>query len=193
MLSLHNTPDSIKVCDIVKNGRRVGDVQWHPTINEKYKNSFDNIHDVNDEHFRDRFELSKEQATSILSGIHTDTVVDSKKYFQVKRHIKESLLIEMDLTGKPVGNGDLAVIARHPHLQTLWLTKPGVTDAGLADLQPLRHLRVLGLARTGITDAGLKHLAAIKSLREIWIYPTRVSEGAVNNLKTALPGVRVIY
>ena len=38
MLSLHKTPDSIKVCDIVKNGRKVGDVQWHPTINEKYKN-----------------------------------------------------------------------------------------------------------------------------------------------------------
>ena len=102
-------------------------------------------------------------------------------------------VIEMDLTAKPVGNGDLAAIARHPHLQTLWLTKTGVTDAGLADLQPLRQLRVLGLARTGITDAGLKHLAAIKSLREIWIYPTKVSEGAVNNLKTVLPGVRVIY
>ena len=102
-------------------------------------------------------------------------------------------VIEMDLTAKPVGNGDLAAIARHLHLQTLWLTKTGVTDAGLADLQPLRQLRVLGLARTGITDAGLKHLAAIKSLREIWIYPTKVSEDAVDDLKTALPGVRVIY
>ena len=102
-------------------------------------------------------------------------------------------VIEMDLTAKPVGNGDLAAIARHLHLQTLWLTKTGVTDAGLADLQPLRQLRVLGLARTGITDAGLKHLAAIKSLREIWIYPTKVSENAVDDLKTALPGVRVIY
>ena len=102
-------------------------------------------------------------------------------------------VIEMDLTAKPVGNGDLAAIARHPHLQTLWLTKTGVTDAGLADLQPLRQLRVLGLARTGITAAGLKHLAAIKSLREIWIYPTKVSEEAVDDLKVALPGVRVIY
>ena len=65
-------------------------------------------------------------------------------------------VIEMDLTAKPVGNGDLAAIARHLHLQTLWLTKTGVTDAGLADLQPLRQLRVLGLARTGITDAGIR-------------------------------------
>jgi hypothetical protein len=102
-------------------------------------------------------------------------------------------VIEMDLTSKPVGNRDIAVIARHQHLQSLWLTKTGVTDAGLADLQPLRQLRVLGLARTGITDAGLKHLAAIKSLREIWIYPTKVSEAAVDELKIALPGVRVIY
>ena len=102
-------------------------------------------------------------------------------------------VIEMDLTEKPVGNGDLVTIAGYPHLQKLWLTKTGITDAGLADLQSLRQLRVLGLARTGITDAGLKHLGTIKSLREVWIYPTRVSDGAVAELKTALPGVRVIY
>jgi len=101
MLSLHKTPESVKVCDIVKNGRITGEVQWHPTINDKYKNSYANIHDVNDSHFRDLFELSKEQAHAILEGIQSDTVVDSKKYFQVKRHIQESLQIEMDLKGTP--------------------------------------------------------------------------------------------
>jgi len=99
MLSLHKTDDSVKVCDIVKGKRKTGEVYWHPTVSDKYKNSYDNIHDLNDEHFRDMFELSKEQAQTILDGINSDTVVDSKKYFQVKRHIKECLQIEMDLKG----------------------------------------------------------------------------------------------
>jgi hypothetical protein len=57
----------------------------------------------------------------------------------------------------------------------------------------MKRLRVLGLARTGITDAGLKYLAAIKSLREVYVFPTKVTDSAVDELKGALPGVRVIY
>ena len=102
-------------------------------------------------------------------------------------------VIEIDLTGKPVGNSDLVLIVRHTRLQKLWLSSTGVTDAGLIELQSMNRLRVLGLARTGITDAALKHLAAIKSLREVFIFPTKVTDGAVDELKTALPGVRVIY
>ena len=102
-------------------------------------------------------------------------------------------VIEINLTGQPVGNSDLAQIVLHTRLQRLWLSNTGVTDAGLIELQSMKRLRVLGLARTGITDAGLKHLAAIKSLREVYIFPTKVTDGAVDELKSALPGVRVIY
>ena len=111
---------------------------------------------------------------------------------QIKKET-EGNVIEIDLTGKPVGNSDLALIARHTRLQKLWLSSTGVTDAGLIELQSMKRLRVLGLARTGITDAALKHLAPIKSLREIFIFPTKVTDGAVDELKAALPGVRVIY
>ena len=121
---------------------------------------------------------------------HTDDIIALGA--QIKKDT-EGNVIEIDLTGKPVGNSDLALIARHTRLQKLWLSSTGVTDAGLIDLQSMKRLRVLGLARTGITDAGLKHLAAIKSLREVYFFPTKVTDGAVDELKAALPGVRVIY
>lgn len=101
MLSLHKTPEAIKICDIVKGNRKVGVAYWHPVSNDKYKNTYENIQDFNDGHFRDMFELSKEQAESILLGIESDTVIESKKYFQVKRHIKEALQISMDLKDTP--------------------------------------------------------------------------------------------
>ena len=102
-------------------------------------------------------------------------------------------VIEINLTGKPVGNADLDTIARQLHLQKLWLTNTGVTDAGLPSLIPLRNLRVIGLARTSVTDAGLPYLANIKSLREVYLYPNKVTDSAVDELKAKLPGIRVIY
>ena len=123
-------------------------------------------------------------------GLKTDSLITLGA--QIKKDTGGNV-IEIDLTGKPVGNSDLALIARHTRLQKLWLSSTGVTDAGLIELQSMKRLRVLGLARTGITDAALKHLAAIKSLREVFIFPTKVTDGAVDELKAALPGVRVIY
>ena len=127
---------------------------------------------------------------SVPVDTHTDDLIALGA--QIKKDTGRNV-IEIDLTGKPVGNSDLALIARHTRLQKLWLSSTGVTDAGLINLQSMKRLRVLGLARTGITDAGLKHLAAIKSLREVYIFPTKVTDGAVDELKAALPGVRVIY
>ena len=127
---------------------------------------------------------------SVPVDTHTDDLIALGA--QIKKDTKGNV-IEIDLTGKPVGNSDLALIARHTRLQKLWLSSTGVTDAGLIDLQSMKRLRVLGLARTGITDAGLKHLASIKSLREVYFFPTKVTDGAVDDLKAALPGVRVIY
>ena len=102
-------------------------------------------------------------------------------------------VIEINLTGKPIGDADLDTIARQSHLQKLWLTNTGVTDAGLPSLMPLKNLRIIGLARTGVTNAGLPYLANMKSLREVWLYPNKVTDSAVDELKAKLPGIRVIY
>jgi len=102
-------------------------------------------------------------------------------------------VVEADFSQKPVGDADLAVIARHATLQKVWLTRTGVTDSGLIHLQSMPRLQELGLAHTSITDAGLKHLAAIKTLRKVYIYPTKVTDGAVDQLKAAVPGLVVVY
>ncbi len=123
-------------------------------------------------------------------GLKTDSLITLGA--QIKKDTGGNV-IEIDLTGKPVGNSDLKQIIRHKRLQKLWLSNTSVTDAGLIELQSMKRLLVLGLARTRITDAGLKHLEPIKSLREVYIFPTKVTDGAVDELKAALPGVRVIY
>ena len=102
-------------------------------------------------------------------------------------------IVEADFSQKPVGDTDLAVIARHATLQVVWLGLTEVTDAGLIHLQSMPRLQKLGLAETSITDAGLKHLAAIKTLRKVYMYGTKVTDGAVDQLKAAVPGLVVVY
>ena len=99
MLSLHQTKESKKICDIVRGKRKVETVHWHPRFNEKYKNSFENLDDINDEYFRDMFEISPSQASEFLSAIENGETIEKQKFFQVKRYVKEMLQIEMDLGG----------------------------------------------------------------------------------------------
>ena len=102
-------------------------------------------------------------------------------------------VVEANFTGRPLGDPDLATIAKHGSIQKLWLTNTGITDAGLVHLQSMPNLRVLGLARTGVTDAGLPALGNIRSLREVYLYPNRVSDNTVDALKQRLPGIKVVY
>ena len=101
MLSLEKSSDSIKVCDIVSGNRKTDIVFWHPTFDSKFQNTFDNISDLNDEYFRDAFEISPSQAELYLSAIDGGKTIEHKKFFQVKRHVKEMLQVEMDLKNTP--------------------------------------------------------------------------------------------
>ncbi len=123
----------------------------------------------------------------------SESVRELESLGAIVRRDTSGRVIEINLTGKPVGNADLEAIARQPYLQRLWLTNTGITDAGLPSLMPLKNLRVIGLARTGVTDAGLLYLANMKSLREVYLYPNKVTDSAVDDLKAKLPGIRVIY
>ena len=76
---------------------------WHPTINEELMNSVSDLNSFNTNHFRDRFELSKEQSEDIFHSLAADNVLErnQSKFFKVKRFVKNSLLSEMDISDTP--------------------------------------------------------------------------------------------
>ena len=83
----------------MKTGKRMVPVWWHPRINETLMNTVEDLHSFNSDYIRDRFELSKAQAHDIFTGLNKDEVVETNlsKYFKVKRHVKDSLLTEMNI------------------------------------------------------------------------------------------------
>ena len=99
MLTLHKNDQTVQIAKLVE-GRSVTPVYWHPTQDDKLMNAVHDLGTFNDAYFRDRFELSEEQARDIFTGLAEEKVVEKNqsKYFKVKRHIKESLLSTMDVS-----------------------------------------------------------------------------------------------
>jgi hypothetical protein len=119
-------------------------------------------------------------------------------------------------TTKDTDDGSVAVIRELPHLRSLVLTGPNVTDstldhlkglielrglylfgtqvtdAGLGQLENLSGLEILHLRGSNkITDAGLRHLRKLTRLEFIDLAGTAVSEAGMQDLKRALPKVVV--
>ena len=72
MLTLHKKEGSVFITEIVK-GRKRTPVYWYPTIDESLMNSVEDLDGFNNGHFRDRFELSREQLDRLAKPIVTRT------------------------------------------------------------------------------------------------------------------------
>jgi hypothetical protein len=66
-----------------------------------------------------------------------------------------------------------------------------IGDADLAHMKDFPRLIRLDLANTQVTDVGLKHLAACKQLQELGLSGTRVTAAGTNELRKALPNLRI--
>lgn len=67
-------------------------------------------------------------------------------------------------TYQPVGDAEMAALARLRHVQILSVSGTRVTDAGMVHIRDMTDLRRLGIARTKIGDHGLACAANCKQL-----------------------------
>ncbi len=74
----------------------------------------------------------------------------------------------------------MSALRYFPRLEALDFTgATAITDAGLAQIEPLSHLQTLDLMQTSITDAGLSHLQGLTELRELSLGGTPISDASV--------------
>lgn len=91
-----------------------------------------------------------------------------------------------------VGDEALARICNLTDLQELYLSNTTITDAGLSNLTCLTSLKRLYLYHTEITDKGLSNLYPLTWLRCLTFSGTKVTEKGLGELRTALPGCKVV-
>ena len=98
MLTLQEDVENTKICELMENKKRTP-IYWHPRMRKDLRSAVDNLDSFNTEKFRDRFELSKDQANDIFSGLKNEEVCEhnQSKYFKCKDFIQNSLLTEMNI------------------------------------------------------------------------------------------------
>jgi hypothetical protein len=68
-----------------------------------------------------------------------------------------------------------------------------VTDEGVAQLVGLTKLQKLTLGGSTITDRSLLTVRRLTDLRELYVYTTRVTPNGVEDLKLALPQLKIFH
>ena len=97
MITLTNDTENVKICELHEK-RKKTPIFWHPRMRKDLRSAVENLNSFNTEQFRDRFELSEDQATSIFSGLKTNDVCEhhQSKFFKCKEFIQNSLMTEMN-------------------------------------------------------------------------------------------------
>lgn len=102
MITLTDDTENVEICKLHEK-RKKKPIFWHPRICKDLRSAVENLNSFNTEKFRDRFELSEDQAGSIFSGLKDNSVCEHNqtKYFKCKEFIQNSLLTEMNIEDSP--------------------------------------------------------------------------------------------
>ncbi len=68
----------------------------------------------------------------------------------------------------------------HPEVRSLCLAHTEVTDAGLAELDPLAELRWLDVSFTAASDAGVVHFSESEELAQLNVARTRITDASLD-------------
>ena len=100
-------------------------------------------------------------------------------------------IVELDLSGLPLGEKEMEIIGRCKNLEWLELDRTHITDIEFAKLGALSNLLVLKVYATKITEASLPILKSFNGLHSLYIWDTPLSDTGNVVLRDALPHVRI--
>lgn len=101
-------------------------------------------------------------------------------------------VVSLNLRDTKITSAGLIHLKGLTKLRRLHLERTGIDDEGIGNLASLSNLVYLNLYGTKITDKSLVQLAELKNLKQLYVWQTEVTDGGVDQLKKALPGLKVV-
>lgn len=114
---------------------------------------------------------------------------DLKTIIDLKRVAQN--IVELDLSGLPIGMREIEAIATFTNLERLELDKTPITDSEVQKLSSLKQLNLLKIYDTGITEQSVPVFSKLPNLKNLYLYKTKVSENAVASLKKERPDLNI--
>jgi len=133
--------------------------------------------------------LTINRMASNLNALTIDAFIppeyDTKTITDLKR--VSNNIVELDLSGLPIGKDEIALIASCTNLEWLEIDKTPVSDNEIDTLRTLTKLQTLKIFETAISDKSLSVFRAMPSLKNLFLWETSVSKQAIEQLKSDLP------
>ena len=112
-------------------------------------------------------------------------IEDLKSLNEVKQQ-----LVELNLSGMPIGDSEIKTILEFKNLEILNLNSTHITDKSITTLAELSSLKQLSLSGTQLTSNGLKDLSNHKALQRVYCWNTSVTQNDVNSLSSKAGNIK---
>lgn len=93
-------------------------------------------------------------------------------------------IVELDLSGLPLGPHEMGVVAQCTNLEWLELDRTPITDVEIDTLKNLSKLRLLKVYDTNIGDKGVEMLKELQNLKNLYLWKTKASQNVLDDLKS---------
>ncbi|NAS10511.1 c-type cytochrome domain-containing protein [Poritiphilus flavus] len=104
--------------------------------------------------------------------------------------IRENI-VELDLSGLPIGQDELSFAANCPNLEWLEIDQTPISDEEIDTLRILQKIRLLKVFETGIGDKSVGLFREWKTLKNLYIWDTEISPSVLEEFKTENPGILI--
>lgn len=114
---------------------------------------------------------------------------DPKTVTDLKRVAKN--IIQLDLSGLPIGENEMDVIASFVNLERLEIDKTPVGDPEVQKLSALKQLKLLKIYGTAITDKSIPVFKELPDLKSLFVWKTGVTANSLTSLKKERPDLLI--
>lgn len=100
-------------------------------------------------------------------------------------------IIELDLSGLPIGEAEIGLVAHGKNIERLELDGTPLTDNQLDTLTVLGELRLLKVYNTKLGDKSLTLFEKFKNLKQLYLWNTEISSEGLENLSKNSPSLLI--
>ncbi|MEM7379635.1 MAG: c-type cytochrome domain-containing protein [Bacteroidota bacterium] len=104
--------------------------------------------------------------------------------------IRENI-VELDLSGLPLGQDEMSFAANCPNLEWLEIDKTPISDVEIDTLRNLQKIQLLKVFETEIGDKSIDLFRGWKALKSLYVWDTEISQSVLEEFKSENPGILI--
>ncbi|MFH6603566.1 c-type cytochrome domain-containing protein [Maribacter algicola] len=112
------------------------------------------------------------------------------KYIMDLQRVAQNI-VELDLSGLPIGEKEMAVVSQCVNLEWLELDRTLISDAEIDNLKNLAKLRLLKAYRTNIGDKGITVLKEMPKLERLYLWETNATPQILTDIRSKRPNLLI--